>query len=89
MDNANKDDSLINANETAKKSRLIAGSHESDYRMEDNTFKLFNNEKNGQVLNNNNLAGLLPRLAVSYHEWGRLIHPRRSFHSSAVHCGTR
>ncbi|KAF7624796.1 MH2 domain-containing protein [Meloidogyne graminicola] len=89
MDNANKDDSLINANETAKKSRLIAGSHESDYQMEDNTFKLFNNEKNGQVLNNNNLAGLLPRLTVSYHEWGRLIHPRRFFHSSAVHCGTR
>nr|CAD2170430.1 unnamed protein product [Meloidogyne enterolobii] len=30
-----------------------------------------------------------PRITVSYHEWGSLVLPRRSFYGSAVHCGTR
>ncbi|CAK5113433.1 unnamed protein product [Meloidogyne enterolobii] len=30
-----------------------------------------------------------PRITVSYHEWGSLLLPRRSFYGSAVHCGTR
>ncbi|KAL7077040.1 hypothetical protein ACQ4LE_003786 [Meloidogyne hapla] len=74
-DGFNSESNVIDDN--VKKPRLNVVSHASEEKT------------TGALPTVTSLAPDTPRLTFSYHEWGNLVLPRRSFYGSAVHCGTR
>jgi len=81
MDCIKSKSTLVDDIEKVKKQKLNVVTHVTEEKT--------NGAHNVILPTVTSFASDTPRITVSYHEWGSLVLPRRSFYGSAVHCGTR